>query len=125
MPIFTPTLNPESLPPIIAQIAALIGIEATELIIKTHAGGPPLYVPIRVTGHGLTELIGEEAARLLAQEYGGQTFRIPKCATAMRETRNAVIVGLRAHRRKLNLIAQETGMSISSVCRILAVARGK
>lgn len=125
MPIFTPTLNPESLPPIIAQIAALIGIEATELIIKTHAGGPPLYVPIRVTGHGLTELIGEEAARLLAQDYGGQTIRIPNCSNALRETRNALIVDMRSRRRKLNLIASTMGMSISSVCRILAVARGK
>ena len=120
MPIFADDLDPEQLPPIIAQIAAAIGIEPTEALINRYAGGRPLYVPIRVTGHQITEVIGEEAARLLAQDWGGTSIYIPKCSITLRSRRDSQVMNLRTVRKwKIAQIARASGITRSSVYRIL------
>lgn len=117
--IFTEDLNPESLPPIIVQMVALIGIDATEVMIKQFAGGSPIYIPSRVMGgNGITAAIGIDAARALSEEFGGTLIRIPKCAVAARQHRDRGIRALRGQGRKLKHLSLEFNLSISRIWKV-------
>jgi hypothetical protein len=82
----------DDLPGLLREMAGLIGLSAT-LVIVQHYGGVRLYVPITMTPeHILSRLIGFETALKLSSEYGGLThFDIPRAVAALRSARNAEI----------------------------------
>jgi hypothetical protein len=84
------------LPGILQEFASLIGLAGTLRIVETY-GGVRLYVPKTVDGdHDLARLIGLEAARKLAAEYGGEMHMdIPRAVAA---TRAAFRASIRADR---------------------------
>ena len=121
MTIFTEDLALESLPPLMVQVAAAIGVDATETLINRFSGGPQIYIPIKMQGHMIEHLIGIDAADALARDFGGRYIAFPKCAKATREKRNREIVELKTVKHwTLNQVANATGLTVSSVCRILA-----
>lgn len=125
MSVFNDGLPLESLPPVIAQIAAAIGIDPTEALIK-HYSGFDLYIPKTIPDdHGIAIAIGHEAAKLLSDEFGGRQIKIARCEAARRHTRDIEIFELRTVRKwKLHLIARQTGLTISRICRILQEQNG-
>jgi predicted HTH domain antitoxin len=63
------------LPPVLREFEALIGMSAT-LELARHFGGGELYIPKRVRPtHKITVLIGEEKAKLLSKNFGGERFK--------------------------------------------------
>ena len=125
MSVFNDGLPLESLPPVIAQIAAVIGVAPTEALIKNYSGFD-LYIPKTIPDdHGIAIAIGPEAARLLSDEFGGRQIKIARCEAARRHTRDLEIAEMRTIRKwKLHIIAQQTGLTISRVCRILQEQNG-
>jgi len=59
-----------------SDLEAAVGRESAAVIMRT-CGGSPIYVPLRVTGSKLAEMVGITAAQRLAVEYGGETVWIP------------------------------------------------
>ena len=123
MPIFTDELDLDTLPPIIAQIAAVIGIDATEKLIERFAGMHQIYIPVKMDNHMIAHLIGFDAADLLARDFGGRYIWFPKCAATLRAQRNREIITLRARKLKLHEIAKVSGVTVSTVCKVLHGAR--
>ncbi len=85
------------LPPILQEIAELIGLPATLKLVKAY-GGTRLYVPKRFDpDHPIVKLIGHELAARLFERFGGQDqFDVPKAMIAVKAARDATI---RAQRR--------------------------
>jgi hypothetical protein len=92
-----PSLEARYLPPILQEIAALIGLPATLQIIAAY-GGTRLYVPKRFDpDHPLVKLVGHAAAAKMVEIYGGMDhFDIPAARRAAEAVRNERI---RAERR--------------------------
>ena len=124
MPIFTDELDLDTLPPIIAQIAADIGVDRAEILIDQFSDcGHQVYIPIKMDGHLIAKLIGIEHADILAREHGGRYIWFAKCSTALRAQRNREIVALKAKKWKLHEIAKVSGVTVSTVCKVLHDAR--
>ncbi len=82
----------DDLPPVLREIAALIGI-APALTLVRHFGGVRVYVPqVMTPEHTLARLLGFEAALKLADHYGGAAvIEVPRALDAMIAVRNAHI----------------------------------
>ncbi len=93
----TDQIEARYLPPILQEIAALVGLPATLTLVKAY-GGTRLYVPKRFDpDHPIVKLIGHELAARLFERFGGlDQFDVPKAAIAVKAARDAVI---RAQRR--------------------------
>jgi hypothetical protein len=80
------------LPPKLAEIAELIGVDAA---FKLSAAWPGirLFVPKQVSlEHPIAVAIGLQAARKLAEMYGGETVVIPMAARAAKARLHARIL---------------------------------
>jgi len=87
------------LPTSMQWLAKTIGLPAVLAMVKTHGGGAPVYVPMKVTpDHYLMRLIGIQAFASLVAEYGGEAIEITKCERAAqvllyRQIRNEYLIG--------------------------------
>jgi len=82
------------LPKSLQEICYLIGFPSTLLLIELF-GGRQLYIPKKLSdGHALWQ-IGEEAANLLSQFYGGQTLPLPLAKQLILRDRNQKIIEAR------------------------------
>ncbi|MEN9901639.1 MAG: hypothetical protein RL651_303 [Pseudomonadota bacterium] len=83
------------LPPNAAKLADLIGSDNVIALIdlaRSNGGRCFVYIPVRPrAGNQIAKLIGIEAAKKLAREYGGQDIEIPKCKAIDRAQRAAEI----------------------------------
>lgn len=74
------------LPTSMQWLAKTIGLPAMTAMVRTHGGGAPVYVPMKVTpDHYLVRLVGLEAFTALVSEYGGEAIEISKCERAVKE----------------------------------------
>lgn len=84
-------LLPELLPDVILDIAKLIGYRVALQLVQAM-GGFDFAVPIAATGGRyyqlLLDAVGDIAAKLLIQEYGGERLYIPRCHAAFTQLRN-------------------------------------
>lgn len=80
------------LPGILREIAELIGLAATLVLVK-HYGGIRLYVPKQFDpNHPITKIVGHEASVKLVETYGGiDHFDIPKGEIAVKAARDKQI----------------------------------
>ena len=85
------------LPGILREIAALIGLPATLILVRSY-GGIRLYVPKQFDpSHPIVKLVGHEAAMKLVETYGGdEHFDIPKGEIAVKAARDKQIRAERA-----------------------------
>lgn len=112
------------LPPMAAKLADLIGSDNAIALIE-HArqgkGKRHIYVPLRPKPESnLVQVIGIEAAKTLAQVYGGQEIQIPKCKVIDRAQRTAEIKRMAADGMTRVNIAKHFGMSARQVWNLLA-----
>lgn len=113
----------EHLPPLMREIARLIGVGAV-LKLSVRWGGVRLYVPLAENmsaAHPIACEIGLEAALKLAGAYGGeQGIDIARCVAAARAARNAEMLAQDASQRSL---ARRYGLSERQVRNIVRAAR--
>jgi hypothetical protein len=111
----------EDLPQQLRHIAAIIGLQATLLLVRNY-GGVRLYVPVTIApDHILAKLIGFELAVKLAAEFGGMDhFDIPRAAGALRVVRNRDIVEKFVKGKTLRQLALEYLMTERAIQKILA-----
>lgn len=80
------------LPPKLAQIAEVIGVDAALKLSAAHPG-IRIYVPKQLPeNHDLCVVLGVETARRFCQVYGGGDLVIPMARQAHREKLNQVIL---------------------------------
>lgn len=86
-----PAIETRYLPPILQEIAALIGLPATLALVK-HAGGTRVYVPVRYDpDHPLAKTLGHAAAVKLIGHYAGLYMDLPKGEIAVKAARDQQI----------------------------------
>lgn len=113
------------LPPVLAEIAELAGIEAA-LALAEVAGGEKRYIPTpdRLDAdHWLFRACGAPAASLIAQRFGGDTVEVPRgpagnAAQLARRIRALIAAGASS-----NEIARQTGVVFRTVTRHRARVR--
>ena len=111
----------EDLPQQLRQIAALVGLQATLILVHNY-GGVRLYVPVNMTpDHIIARLIGFDLALKLAAEFGGMDhFDIPRAAGALRLVRNREIAEKFIKGKTLRQLALEYLMTERAIQKILA-----
>lgn len=111
----TPPLDEEirTWPRGLADIAKLIGPKlAVEL--GEAVGGVETYIPKHPTGdHSLARVVGLDALKVLAKEYGGQTVVIPR--GAHRNLKKAAILQAKGSRKKVALALGCTARYVQKV----------
>ena len=116
----------KDLPPIIHEIAAIIG-EVNALRIVSRYGGRILQIgPIR---HDLKALVGADATRALMHHFRGVELSIPLCTTHLRNARNVALharfdslTKTMSARRAVTELAEEFAMTERHVWRLLKMA---
>ncbi|HIE3015334.1 TPA: hypothetical protein ACXLK3_001497 [Klebsiella pneumoniae] len=83
----------ELLPPVVIQIADLIGFPATERLLSAFGGTTfPIGKGLRAFGGQraalLRDTIGDHNTKLLFQKFTGEPLYLPRCERALRELRN-------------------------------------
>ena len=81
------------LPETVIRISELIGFPATGELLKVLGGTTfPIGKGLRSLGASraklLAETIGEDNARILVKNFGGEVLYLPRCDRALRELRN-------------------------------------
>ncbi|EPY3064535.1 Mor transcription activator family protein [Shigella sonnei] len=81
------------LPESVQQIADLIGYPATARLLDVLGGTTfPVGKGLRAMGAAraalLKQTVGEDNARLLVKNFGGEALYLPRCDRALRELRN-------------------------------------
>lgn len=111
----------EDLPQQLRQIAAVVGLQATLILVHNY-GGVRLYVPVNMTpDHIIARLIGFDLALKLAAEFGAMDhFDIPRAAGALRLVRNREIAEKFIKGKSLRQLALEYLMTERAIQKILA-----
>lgn len=78
-------------PGVFQEIRQFIGDEATAKIVARY-GGTIIYIPLKLKcEHPLSQLLGEGAAKRLADEFSGLTVEVPRDLTLQLAQRNNLI----------------------------------
>jgi hypothetical protein len=111
----------EDLPLQLRLVSAVVGLQATLLLVRNY-GGVRLYVPVRMTpDHVLSRLLGFDLALKLSAEFGGMDhFDIPRAAGAVRVVRNRQIAEKFIKGKSLRLLALEYQLTERAIQKILA-----
>jgi hypothetical protein len=101
--------------PLLNRIAEIAG-ERAALVLGRDRGCKTIYIPKRFgAGHWLPPLVGEEAARAIAAEFGGSKLDIPPALVGQKRRRRAAIARLNAQGFSINRITAVLGVSRSTV----------
>lgn len=85
------SIEPRYLPPILREIAELIGLPATLALVR-HAGGTRLYVPVKYDpDHPLAKVLGHAATVQLIEMHRGEAIDLPKGEIAIKAARDQQI----------------------------------
>ena len=111
----------DDLPLMLRQIVAIIGLQATLLLVGQY-GGVRLYVPVKMTPeHVLANLIGFDLAAKLSAAFGGMDhFDIPQGMNAVRLVRNRQIAQKFIAGESLRMLAREYRLSERQIQNIVA-----
>lgn len=100
------------LSPLLNRVAAIAGVRAA-LILGREKGCQTVYVPRQVAArHWLAQMVGLDAAKAIAAEFGGQKLDIPPA-----------LVGEKRRRRRAIADMNRSGYSINRITKSLGVAR--
>jgi hypothetical protein len=113
----------EPLPPLLNEIAELIGREAA-LKLAGAVGGTRIFIPKRkIPNHWLIKLLGQDAADTLAERFGGTRFDFPLGPHATQNNMRARIVALNDLKLSVNEIALSLHVTERTVWRHLSRLR--
>ena len=103
-----PPINPQHLPPSVQSIADVIGLCATEKLIRALGGtrfkfgrGKQHTARLKL----LHDAIGEEATEQLLAVFGGDEMYLPRCQIALQKLRN------QRFRAAFRFLTDQEGMS--------------
>ncbi|MCA8896588.1 MAG: hypothetical protein KDJ20_00290 [Hyphomicrobiales bacterium] len=107
-------MHDRDFPPLLNEIADVIGVEATMKLVAGVAGSR-VHIPARTPdGHWLPELIGREASDKLGKHFqvrrGGSYIKIPLGPKQMYAVARKEVLALRG-KASLDKIAQMVGVS--------------
>ncbi|NOR70000.1 MAG: hypothetical protein GQ532_09970 [Methylomarinum sp.] len=89
-------IDPDTLPPQIRQLVALIGLPETFKLLQAK-GGTQLRIPkIANRAEVLPEILQDESVDLLCKAWSGKVFDVPKVDKILLQIRNQVISKARA-----------------------------
>jgi len=104
---------------VLQEIAQLIGAAATAKLVAGH-GGTCLYITIAPKpGQALYQLIGQEDAQKLANEFGGMSVEIPRAVMLHIGQRNALIRADRAAGMSQSQLALKYQLTQRSIRKIV------
>lgn len=83
------SVDPRLLPPVMRQLIAVIGMEATIRLLRAR-GGQRVHVP-ESRSKLLTDIVGAESARQLCERFGGQELDLPKYDKVAQQLRDVAI----------------------------------
>ena len=100
-------LGLDDLPRLAREMAEVLGLELTLTILQS-IGGCKIKVPRHpASRHRLTQWVGPEAARAMAEHFGGEELELPRIeVTLHRRARATVMTDLRAGRITTNQAAR-------------------
>ena len=98
------------------EIEDLIGFDATRRLVRDF-GGKVLGIPKRPGATRLGESVGEEAARLLSERFGGDRLYISNAPS--RHSRNREIRRLRDEGCRIEVLSARFGLTERQISRIL------
>lgn len=120
--------NTEQYPPIVQEIAEMIGIVAALRVVTLYGGRQVRFSSLR---HDLAANVGAEESRKLVFRFGQTPVYVPKCMALIREARNKAI---RARfdeltrsisaRRAVAMLADEFMVADRTIWMILSVPDG-
>jgi hypothetical protein len=97
------------------DLAQIVGFSAT-IRLTAYFGGRNLFVPKTVSEQTtLAKVIGESAAKLLAQEYGGDVVWVPTLRLAEIDLRSARVLEQLHDGVSTDKIAENTGLSLRRI----------
>lgn len=101
--------------PLLNRIADVAG-ERAALILGREKAGLQIYIPEKVNAdHWLAQLVGLDAAKALAQEWGSKHIVVPPAMTGDKRRRATTIAELIEKGYSNNQIVQLTGVSRRTV----------
>lgn len=101
--------------PLLNKIAEIAGDRAA-LILGRDKACETIYVPRHFgPSHWLCKLVGEEAARALASEFGGSKLEIPPALNGQNRKRQAAIAQMTDKGYSINKITRSLGVARSTV----------
>ena len=110
---------PAALPPTAQAVADVIGRDAT-LTLARSVKFRSLYIPKRLpAGHWLRDVLGDQAAEALAEEFQGMQLPLARCANVFREERDRRILNLKREGTPVKDIARTIGMPESTVWKVV------
>ena len=116
----------KDLPPIIHEIAAIIGQPNALRVVSRYGGRQLQFGPMR---HDLNAIIGSDATRALVQHFRGVEVSIPLCTAHLRNSRNAalharfdILIKTMSTRRAVTELAKEFAMTERHVWRLIKIA---
>lgn len=107
-------------PGVFEDIKQVIGCEAAALLVSQFGGCSPLYIPAKLNPeHPLCQLLGEEAAQQLSNEFAGPSVEIPRNVALQIEQRNRLIMADREAGMTQNELARKYQMTTRNIRNIL------
>ncbi len=113
------------LPPKLAEIAEVIGVDAALKLSAAHPG-IRIHVPKQVPAqHDLCVVLGADAARMLCEVYGGADLVVPMASRAHREKLHQAILDALDAGSTAPDLARRFGVHQFTVYRLAADRRRK
>ena len=106
------------LPPLIADFAETLGMEAAMLIVK-HYSNKRLAIPLKRKNPHMLEVLGEDLTSKLMFNYGGCQWMVPLCAKLNRKARNAEIWADYKAGKTVLVLAEKYSLSYRQIGEIL------
>jgi Mor transcription activator family len=108
------------LPPLIADFAETLGMDAAMLIVQ-HYSNQRMSIPLRRKNDRMVELLGDDLTRKLMATYGGCQWVVPLCAKLVRKQRNTqMLADYQQGGLSVPGMAKKYGLSYRQTSEILA-----
>jgi Mor family transcriptional regulator len=110
---YMPRVYIEDLPPQLAEIAEVIGLESTIKLAQAR-GGQSFWIALSIPNQGLVEIMGANAAQDFQKIYGGGPI---ECNTLYSAVHSAICRDV--------LLASKGGKSIGEICQQYQISRSR
>ncbi|MDB4352274.1 hypothetical protein OAA60_02470 [Porticoccaceae bacterium] len=115
-------INPHSLPPLLQELADLIGLPAALKLAGAYPG-VPVYIPSKPhQGHHLSTIVGYDNLKRLSEVYGQSHLKMPNMT--IRKMKHQIVQDLRAEGKSIREAALATGFTTRRVEQLCASDKG-